>query len=210
MISTSQESSNDSNNNNSFHNKTRLLRALLMVPPHYQTPWLAAWQWIKFLQQQQNNNSSSSSSNSDTNSSQSTRIQPYPRSLVRSSITEIQCLLQQTVSLWWEQERRRNSSSTSSWVVRPHNPPPSPRITQESDKTGNKSETARYWILRLVQTLMKPLLLLMEDEQHQHQQEEDERGVIALPQTQQQHPNNDAEQHIGFAPPELVNQHQRA
>ena len=142
-VTTNDEGNNDS----SFRNNSRILRALLLVPPHYQTPWLAAWQFIKSLQQGKNDSENVSSSSATTTRS-------LPRSSLRSSVTEIQSFLQQTVSMWWEQERRRNSSARAG--------PPltaSASAGMAINDEGN-IETPRYWTLRLVQTLMKPLLLI--------------------------------------------------
>ena len=140
-LTTNDEGKSDSR----FRNNSRILRALLMVPPHYQTPWLAAWQFTESLQQQSENVSEKLSS--------ATVTQPLSRSSLRSSVTEIQSFLQQTVSMWWEQERRRNSSA------RARQPLAASASAGIAINDEGKVETPRYWTLRLVQTLMKPLLL---------------------------------------------------
>ena len=134
-------------------NGGRILRALVMVPPTYATPWLAALQFIEDLQHDFGGNESSKARLS--------------RSSLRSSVTEIQTFLQQTVSAWWDQERRRNSSAKA----RPSTASPS---TSSSEHATTDSETPRYWIIRLVQKLMEPLIL-------QQQQEEEEEGQETQP-----------------------------
>ena len=121
------------NTNLSTPSGGRILRALLMVPSYYETPWTTVVTFLERLQ---------------TTTSSSSRI---PRASLRSSITELQSFLQQTVSVWWEQERWRHLGTS--------------KTSNNSNSTAPSSTTdksPRDWILLMTQTIMKSLSMEQE------------------------------------------------
>lgn len=156
----------------------RILRALFLMSPTYETPWSAALQFIESLH--------SMNSNNNNKSKHSARIS---RSSLRSTVTELQSFLQQTVSVWWEQERRRNSSA------KPNNRSTAEQQQQQSTATTT-GKTARDWILRLVQTLVNPLIL--------HQPEEDGIETQQPNSRRRTTPTNSAGEDSWMLPLELV------
>jgi hypothetical protein len=75
-------------------NSDVILRALLMVPPTYESSWSAALSFVTHVQ------------SIDDSSSETTR---RSRSSLRSCVSDLQSFLQQTVAGWWERERRLSS-----------------------------------------------------------------------------------------------------
>ena len=111
----------------------RILRALLMLPPAYESPWSAALEYISYLH---------------SLGLGSTRRSTLCRSALRSSISEIQSFLQQTVAIWWERERRWHADGNDHGICH----------GKKTTSNPKPLETPRGWILRLVQQLMKPLI----------------------------------------------------
>jgi hypothetical protein len=105
-------------------------KALLLSPSIYETPWVAACELVKYLQQQAvlpNDDSTASDRRS-------------------SCVLDIQTFLQQTVALWWEEERKLTALSTPTTVQQLHSP-----------QGGGKPSSAA-WMTQLVELVMTPLL----------------------------------------------------
>ena len=114
-----------------------MLRALLMVPPSFETPWAATLEFALLVQVNEN-----LGENNGT-------WDKLHASSIRSCIADIQSFLQQTVAMWWEKERRWNATNSRVRSINAH----------DIANANNKAKTTpRDWILRLTKTLIQPLL----------------------------------------------------
>ena len=80
----------------------KVVKALLISPSAYETPWKTACQLVRSWSNQQSCNATSQLSSSSATTCST---------ICRSMLLEVQTFLQQAVAAWWEQERRMTSSS---------------------------------------------------------------------------------------------------
>jgi len=108
------------------------VKALLVCPSIYETPWKTA---CLFIQHVHRNEVGSRGAGG--------------RSVVRSTVADIQSFLQQTVASWWEEERKRTAAS--------HTSRKAARAVKAGEGESLSQRNPRHWILELVQVVLEPL-----------------------------------------------------
>lgn len=111
------------------------VKAWLVSPSVYETPWKIACAFIQYVHH-------SNVGNINGN-----------RLILRSLVADIQSFLQHAVASWWEEERKQTAAVTSSGTRHRR------RSIRPVEGEVLAERNPRYWILELVSVVMEPLLV---------------------------------------------------